>query len=421
MKSLFPLFADRPEIIYLDSAATALKPQVVIDAVTAYLEEYSANVGRGLYPIAEQATLAFETSRETVASFIHALPEEIIFTSGTTGGINLAAQLLASSLKAGDNIIVTDLEHHSNFLPWKELARSKGLDFRIAPSTKDGHIDLTTLDTLIDERTRIFACTAISNVTGGINPINRITALVRKKNPNVHILIDAAQAAGHIPIDAAEWDADFIAFSGHKMYGPTGIGILFGKKQILSKLRPVIFGGGMVLDSCANETEYREAPACFEAGTQNIEGAIGLGAAIDCVTRIGIENIRKHDIDITGYAMRKLSETFGDDIHIIGPSDTESRSSLISFTLKGIHPHDLAQLLGEKGICIRAGEHCARPIHQKLQLPATARISFGIYTSEKDIDKLIGEIKNALLLFKNTKQKTQKPNKTQNLKNSNKL
>lgn len=399
MKSHFPIFKQQSELIYLDSAATAQKPQVVIDAVTDYLGTYSANVGRGLYPLATKATVAFESAREKVATFIHALQEEIIFTSGTTESINLAAKLLTTSIQPSSNIVVTELEHHSNFLPWKELARSKGIEIRITPCTDEGLIDIEALTHLIDKHTSIVAFTAISNVTGGIHDVAHITSLIREKNPNTIIVIDAAQAIGHIPIDAKEWDADFIAFSGHKAYGPTGIGVLCGKKELLEHCSPVTFGGGMVIDSCTDIPEYREIPYRFEAGTPNIEGAIGLGAAIDFISSIGIETMHAHDMELAGYAIEKLRSTFGDSIRIFGPSDIEKRSSLISFTIDGMHPHDLAELLGEKNICIRAGEHCAAPLHQKLNLPATARVSFGIYTDTSDIDRLITEMSSAIKIL----------------------
>lgn len=399
MKSHFPILRHQPNLVYLDSAATSLKPQVVIDAVTNYLGTYSANVGRGLYPLATKATVAFESAREKVATFIHALQEEIIFTSGTTESINLAAQLLTTSIQPSSNIVVTELEHHSNFLPWKELARSKSIELRIAPCTDEGLIDTEKLEALIDEHTRIIAFTAISNVTGGINDVAYITSLIREKNPNTIIVIDAAQAIGHIAIDVKAWDADFIAFSGHKAYGPTGIGILYGKKELLEQCAPISVGGGMVINSCTDIPEYREIPYRFEAGTQNIEGAIGLGAAIDFIKNIGLETLRTHDMELTGYAIEQLRNAFGDSIRIFGPSDIEKRSSLISFTIDGIHPHDLAELLGEKNICIRAGEHCAAPLHRKLNLPATARISFGIYTDTEEIDRLITEMSSAIKIL----------------------
>ena len=399
-KKLFPIFEKHPDLIYLDSAATCLKPASVTLASRKYEEEFSANIARGLYPIAEEATDAFETARGKVARFIGALPEEIIFTSGTTHSINLTAQLLASSLASGDNIIVTELEHHSNFLPWKELARSKNTEFRVADFTDQGLIETEKLLSLIDDRTRVIAFPAISNVIGGLNPVPEIIRLIRAKNPKTIIIVDAAQAVAHIPIDVSLWNADFIAFSGHKMYGPTGIGILYGKKEILEAFSPVTFGGGMVTDSCADIPKYREIPYRFEAGTPNISGVIGLGAAIDFIIDIGFEKIRAHDMEITKYAIQKLTHEFADSIRILGPNDETRRSSLVSFTLEGIHPHDLAHILGEKNICIRAGEHCAAPLHRKLNLSATARISFGIYTTKEDIDKLIEEIKNTLLILK---------------------
>lgn len=405
-RSLFPIFekhparnaahnvADGPDLIYLDSAATSLKPAAVISATRAYEERYSANIARGLYPIAEAATDAFEAARKKVARFIHADPKEIIFTSGATHGINLVAQLLDPLVKSGDNIIVTELEHHSNFLPWKELCQRKSMAFRIAPFTEEGLVDIETLSSLIDDRTRVVAFSAISNVMGGINPTPEIIRIVKEKNPGCITVVDAAQAAGHIDIDATEWNADFITFSGHKMYGPTGIGVLYGKEKVLEHLHPTTFGGGMVTDACADVPEYREIPHRFEAGTPNISGAIGIGEAIDSIVGFDMKKIREHDLEISAYALEKLISAFGDSIRILGPTDIDRRSALISFAINGIHPHDLAALLGEKNICIRAGEHCAAPLHRKLSLPATARISFGIYTTKEDIDKLIFEIKN---------------------------
>ena len=398
-KKLFPLFEKQPGIVYLDSAATCLKPASVTDASRAYEEEFSANIARGLYPIAETATNAFEAAREKVARFINGAPEEIIFTSGTTHGINLAAQLITPSVEAGSNIVITELEHHSNFLPWKELARSKNIELRIAPFTDERIIDSVRLASLVDTHTAIVAFSAISNVMGGVNAVPEIIRAVREKNPRTIVVVDAAQAAAHIRIDATLWNADFIAFSGHKMYGPTGIGILCGKKEILEKCSPVAFGGGMVSDSCADIPEYREIPYRFEAGTQNISGAIGLGAAIDFIAGIGLEEIRRHEIGLSGYATEKLTREFGDSIRILGPREAKERSSLLSFTLEGIHPHDLAHILGEKNICIRAGEHCAAPLHRALSLAATARISFGIYTTKEDIDKLVEGIKKACIFL----------------------
>lgn len=390
LKQDFPLFKHQPNLVYLDSAATSLKPQVVIDAEREYLEHYSTNVGRGLYPLAETATEKFEAARAKVARFIGAKSEkEIIFTSGTTASINLAAELLESSLRPKNNIVVTDLEHHSNFLPWKELALRTGSEFRVAPISKEGCIDTQALANLIDEHTALVAFSAVSNVTGAISPVADIIKLVKTRNPNIVFIVDAAQAISHMPINVSLWDADFVAFSGHKCFGPTGVGVLYGKQSFQETLAPVSYGGGMVLDACADTTEYKAIPHRFEAGTPNIGGVIALGAALDYITNIGIDNIHTHEAALVRYADEKLRESFGNTIRIIGPVDREKQSGILSFVLDGLHPHDIAHLLGESGICVRAGEHCAAPLHRTLGLSATTRVSFSIYNSKEDIDRLI--------------------------------
>ncbi len=392
--------AGGPDLVYLDSAATTLKPRVVIEAEKEYLEHYSANIARGLYPLAEKATEKFEMVREKVSTFIGAeSAKEIIFTSGTTDSLNLAARLLASRLEAGDTIITTAMEHHSNFLPWKELAKKNGLHFRVIPLTEKGTIDIEILKNTIDERTKIVAFSAVSNVLGTINPVKEITTLIKNINPSTIVVIDAAQAVSHMPIDVSEWNADFVAFSGHKMFGPTGVGILYGKSSLLNTLSPVTFGGGMVIDACADETVYKEAPYRFEAGTPNIGGIIALGTAIDYMKSIGMENIQKYEHTLTVYALNRLRETFGENIHIIGPTYPEKQSGIIAFTLSTIHPHDIAATLGEHDICVRAGEHCASPLHKSLGLHATTRISFSIYNSKKDIDKCIAILEEIQTMF----------------------
>lgn len=396
IKQDFPIFKHQPNLTYLDSAATSLKPSVVIDAEKEYLEQYSANVGRGLYPIAEKATEKFEAVRENIARFIGATSSrEIIFTSGTTHSINLAAQLLESFIRPGDNIVVTELEHHSNFLPWKELARRKNIGFRVAPIDTEGLIDAEALAKLVDERTAIIAFSAVSNVTGGINPVADIVKRVKANSSEAMTVIDAAQAIGHSAIDVSGWNADFVAFSAHKCFGSTGVGVLYGKEALLEKLPPVSFGGGMVLDACADETEYKNIPFRFEAGTPNIGGVIAFGAALDYIGTVGIENIRAHEISLAEYALAKLNEAFESAIRIIGPKDPEKRGGIVAFALDGMHPHDIAHLLGESGISVRAGEHCAAPLHRALELNATTRISFSIYNDKQDIDKLISTMKAA--------------------------
>ncbi len=394
IRNSFPIFTNQPDLVYLDSAATALKPTPVIGAEAEYYGNFSSNIARGIYPMAERATEAFEATRSTVAAFIGARPEEIIFTSGTTASLNLTADLLAVRFTPGDNIIVTALEHHSNFLPWKELAKKKGIELRILPVQSDGTLDVTLLLTLLDNHTRIFSLSAISNVLGIINPVAAIIQTARTINPEVLVIVDAAQAVGHIPVDVTAWDADFIAFSGHKVFGPTGTGVLYGKQSLLQTLQPVSFGGGMVLDACAPETLYKESPACFEAGTPNIAGVIGLGAAIDFIQSIGIENIQAHENALALFACRRLKEEFGTALQIIGSLTPEQKSGIVSFVLEGIHPHDVAQLLGEKNICVRAGLQCAAPLHEALNLHASTRLSLSIYNTESDIEKLILGLKD---------------------------
>ncbi len=389
IRQAFPIFTNHPNLVYLDSAATALKPETVMFAEQKYYTHFSSNIARGIYPMAEEATVAFEKVRTTVASFIGARSEEIIFTAGTTASLNLVADLFASHITQNDMLVVTALEHHSNFLPWKELARRTGASFRIIPVTPEGELDEATLPTLITRETKIVALGAVSNVLGIINPIKTIIQKIRRINPNVIVVVDAAQAIGHMPVDVTDWDADFVAFSGHKLFGPTGTGVLFGKHTILQTLRPVSFGGGMVLDACAPETLYKESPACFEAGTPNIAGIIGLGSAIEYINTLGLDAVHAHENALALYTIRRLKEEFGESLHIVGETAPEKKSGIVSFILEGIHPHDTAQLLGEQGICVRAGLQCAAPLHESLNLSASTRISLSVYTTESDIEKLI--------------------------------
>ncbi|HSW39009.1 MAG TPA: SufS family cysteine desulfurase [Acidobacteriota bacterium] len=393
LKKDFPIFERQPALVYLDSAATALKPQAVIDAEREYLSAYPANVGRGLYPLAETATGRFEAVRAKTARFIGAQEKEIIFVSGTTDAINTAARLIGSSVKPDAAIITTELEHHSNFLPWKELAKRTGAAFRIAPIDAEGGIDTAALLDLVDERTALVAFSAVSNVTGAINDVPGIIKAIRAKHPETIIVVDAAQAIAHMPVDVSSWDADLVAFSAHKAFGPTGVGVLYGKAALLETLSPVSFGGGMVLDASSDTPTYKEIPYRFEAGTPNIGGVIAWGTALGYIESIGRDSIHTHETALAAYAIRKLKESFGDAIRIIGPADPEKRSGIISFSLEGIHPHDIAHLLGEAGICVRAGEHCAAPLHRALGLTATTRLSFSVYNSEKDIDIFIEELK----------------------------
>ena len=395
VRQFFPIYAKYPDLHYLDSAATALKPASVIRAEMDYLEHYSGNIARGIYPLAEEATLAFEEARATVTRFLDAdRPEEIIFTAGTTASLNLTAQLLAATVKEGDNIVVTALEHHSNFLPWKELAKERGAEFRILPINEEGFLMLEKLPELVDARTRVLALSAVSNVLGMVNPVAEITATVRTLAPEARVVVDAAQLIGHLPVSVKDWDADFVAFSGHKLFGPTGIGVLYGKYAVLDTLRPVVFGGGMVLDACAQDTLYKEVPARFEAGTPHIAGAIGLGAALRFIEEIGLDTIHAHEQSLITYTLDTLTKHFGNDLTILGTRDVSKKSGIVSFTLAGVHPHDVAQLLGDAHICVRAGLQCAAPLHESLRLPASARISLSLYNTEADIDHLVAGLKH---------------------------
>jgi len=390
VKKNFPIFKHHPDLIYFDSASTSLKPKTVIGAEKEYLEQYSANVGRGLYPLAEKATEKFEAAREKVACYIKATDsKEIIFTAGTTSSINLVAGLLSHMVNDGDNIVTTIIEHHSNFLPWKELAKQKSAKLRIVNITQEGELDMEMLKKTIDARTKIVAFSAISNVLGIINPVEKMIAAVKNINPQTLVLVDAAQAVGALPVDVIKWDADFVACSAHKIFGPTGIGILYGKSGILETLSPVTFGGGMVSETSAQHQVYEKIPTRFEAGTPNIAGAIAFARALDYIESIGLAKIRLHEKTLTAHAMKRLNAAFGNAINILGPTDPQKRGGIISFSFAGIHPHDIAHLLGEENICVRAGHHCAAPLHQALGIDATTRISFSIYNSEEEIDKFI--------------------------------
>jgi cysteine desulfurase / selenocysteine lyase len=398
LKNHFPIFNARPNLVYLDSAATSLTPTPVIDAVSSYYGTLSANVGRGLYETAEETTARFEAVRERTARFLHATADEIVFTRSTTESINLLAYVLEDRINPGDNIVVTALEHHSNFLPWKRLAAKRGAELRIVPFEEDGSICPDTARSFIDSKTKVFTFSAISNVFGTPNDVSDIVRTVKALNPDILTVVDAAQAAGHFPVDVRDWNCDFLAFSGHKCFGPTGIGVLYGKQALLSSLPPYQIGGGMVLDATADEPTYMDAPNRFEAGTPDIASVFGLGAALDFVDSLGVDAIHAYESELATQAISKLEKAFGDSIHILGLNDRRE-SGIVSFTMEGIHPHDIAQVLGERDICIRAGEHCAAPLHRALSLPATARISFSVYNTEADIDRLVEGLKEVKTMF----------------------
>lgn len=399
IKSEFPIFKNHPDLVYLDSAATALKPESVLLAMDGYYREYSSNVSRGLYPLAEKATEKVEEVRAKVATFIDAPESGVVFTPSATAGINIVATGLREKVTAKHNIVVTALEHHSNFLPWKELARVTKAELRIVPVEKDGALSPETVASYIDKNTFVLSFTAISNVLGIINPVEKIVEFARKKNPSLLVLVDVCQAVGHIDVSLQKWDVDFLVFSAHKLFGPTGIGVLAGKPESLNLLSPVNVGGGTVLDALSTPVLYKDIPERLEGGTPNIAGIVGLGSAIDFVSNLGITNIREHEIRLSQLLIAMLQDTFMKKVSILGTTDVEKRVGIISFTITDMHPHDIAQLLGEKGICVRAGEHCARPLHQSFQTPASTRVSLSIYNSEDDVRKLIVGLKDAATIL----------------------
>lgn len=383
----FPLLARSDatgaSVTYLDSAASAQKPRVVLDRLRDFYETGYANIHRGVYPLSESATEAYEGARATVAAFLGARPDEVVFTRSATEAINLVANSYAATfLKPGDEIIVSLLEHHANFVPWQAIARRHGFVLKVAPITPAGDLDLDALKQLITPRCRLLCLTAAANTLGTITPLAEIIPWAHAAGAKV--LVDAAQAAPHGLIDLASWNCDFLVFTGHKLYGPDGIGVLYGKAALLDAMPPWQFGGDMIRSVTIEGTEYAEAPQKFEAGTPPIGAAIGLGAAIDFFRRLDPAVVRAHDRQLLEHASDRLREIPG--ISLIGqPRD---RVGILSFTLQGVHPHDAGSLLGAEGICVRTGFHCAQPLMDHLNLAGTIRASFGLYTGSRDIDRL---------------------------------
>ncbi|NTU47203.1 cysteine desulfurase [Candidatus Roizmanbacteria bacterium] len=393
IKSDFPIFEHLPNLVYLDSTATALKPRVVIEKLTEYYTQYSANIYRGLYRISEKATQEFEAVREHTARFINAKPNEVIFTRNTTEAINLIAYSLGRSIiQEGDEIVTTIMEHHANFVPWQQLAFENGVDLKVVDIDDEGN--LQSLDTVITKRTKLLALTAISNVLGTINPIKDIVKKARTLNPEIIIILDAAQAVPHMKLDVIALDCDFIAFSSHKMCGPTGVGVLWGKQELLQQMPPFLFGGEMISEVSLEKTTFQNPPQRFEAGTPAIGEVIAFGAALSYLESIGMDTIRAHERQLTRYALERLDQQFGDDIRVFGPQNEEDRAGIVAFRFRTVHPHDVAQILDQSQVAVRAGHHCAMPLHKRLQVPATTRASFYVYTTEEDIEKFIKALQN---------------------------
>ncbi len=402
IKKRFPIFENRSDLVYLDSTATSLKPKIVIDKIREYYEKYSANVFRGIYPMSEIATTEFEETREVVSKFINANnAREIIFTRNTTESINLLAYSLGRKiLEPSDEIVTTIMEHHSNFVPWQVLTNEIGATFKVIDINEDGILNLEfkiknseLLKKIISKKTKILALTYISNVLGTINPVEEIIAEAKKINPKIIVIVDAAQAVPHLKIDVRKMGADFIVFSSHKMLGPTGVGVLWGKEKFLNEMYPFMYGGDMIDEVYVDRTTFKDTPHKFEAGTPAIGEVIALKEAIKFLEKVDMKNIRKHEKEITDFAIDRAIAKFGEEIKIFGPKNIDDRGGIISFSFGKFHPHDIAQILADSGICVRAGHHCAMPLHTRLKVPATVRASFYIYNDENDVEKLIEGLK----------------------------
>jgi cysteine desulfurase/selenocysteine lyase len=405
----FPILAREVHgvpLVYLDSANTSQKPQVVLDTLTDFYARHNANVARAVHTLGSEATTAFETARDKVAAFINAPNrDEVVFTKNISESLNLLAYTISNAttfpgadrfrIGPGDEVVVTEMEHHSNLVPWQLLCQRSGATFRWIPIDDDGRLVESAIDDVITERTKVVSFVHQSNALGTVNPVRRIVE--RARAVGALSIVDAAQSAPHRPLDVQEIGADFVAFTGHKLYGPTGIGVLWGRYDLLAALPPFLGGGEMIETVDMTGTTYAAPPHRFEAGTQPIAQAVGLGAAIDYVSAIGMDEIAAHEHELVAYALDGLAGV--DGLRIIGPADPVDRGATIAFTLAGVHPHDVAQLLDEQGIAVRAGHHCARPVCVRYGIPATTRASFGVYTTTEEIDALVRGVENVKEVF----------------------
>jgi len=402
----FPIFTrtirDGKKLVYLDSGATSQKPQVVIDAEVDFYAKHNAAAHRGAHQLAEEATEMFEASRETVASFLGAKTEEIVFTKSATESLNLLAYAFSNAepgsqfaVSSEHSIVVSEMEHHANLIPWQQLAKRSGADLKWFGVTSDGRLDESNIDSLISSKTKIVAITQQSNVLGTINNLDRI--IKKAHEVGAIVIVDACQSVPHIPVDVTKLGADFLAFSGHKVLGPTGVGVLWGRYELLDNLPPFLFGGSMIENVTMTDATWAEAPRKFEAGVPNMAQVVGLAAGIKYLQSIGLEEVHQHEKALTGYLLNELNQIPG--IAIVGPTDISLRGGTVSFTLDGIHPHDLGQYLDSAGIAVRTGHHCAWPLTRALGVPATTRASLYLYNDNSDIDALIAAIKDAKKYF----------------------
>jgi cysteine desulfurase/selenocysteine lyase len=417
IKSDFPIFQQKllgdKDLVYLDSAATSQKPNQVIDALTNFYRTSNGGIHRGSHALAERATMLYEDARSNIASFIGAEANEIVFTKNATESINLVAYSFSNAtakkqqghalsdieerfvVGPNDEILLTEMEHHANLVPWQELHLKTGVQLKFIPITDDGYLDLGTFDTLISERTKIVSIVHQSNILGTINQVEKIFAQAKKVGALT--LLDSCQSVPHMPVDVRQLDPDFMAFSGHKMLGPNGVGVLYVKSDILQDLSVFITGGSMIEVVHLDHSSYAKGVARFEAGTQSAADVIGLSAAVDYLRKIGMQNVHEHGLDLTKYALEKLQESRG--VKIVGPQTMKERGSAISFVVDDIHPHDVGQFLDADGIAVRVGHHCAWPVCRRMAVPATTRASFYIYNQKSDVDVMIESLQKAQKFF----------------------
>ena len=380
-------------LVYLDNAATSQKPKEVIDSMVDYYEGYNANVHRSIHTLGEEATSKFEEAHQKIADFINAGSYcNIILTKNTTESLNLLAYSLTSKLKKGDEIVISQMEHHSNFVPWQQLAKSRGLKLNFITISKDGKLDEESIKRNIGKKTKIVSLTHVSNVLGTINPIEKIAKIAHESG--ALIIVDGAQAAPHMPLDVKKLDADFYAFSGHKMLGPTGVGVLYGKSELLEGMQPFLYGGEMIREVGFEDSTFNDIPWKFEAGTPNIIGGIGLGVAIDYLNNRGMKNIWQRDKELSDYAIKGLSGI--KEVTVYGPKE---RGSVVAFNVGDVHAHDVSQVLDSEGVAIRAGHHCCMPLMSVLKVPATARASFYLYNTEEEVDAFVKAIDKVKKIF----------------------
>lgn len=381
-------------LVYFDNAATSQKPKQVINSIDFCYRNYNANVHRSIHQLGEEATAKYLEAHEKVAHFINADSyQNIIFTKNTTESLNLAAYSLTAGLKKGDEIVISQMEHHSNFVPWQQLAKQRGLELKFIKVNEEGKLDEESIKKNINKKTKIVSLTHVSNVLGTMNPVHEIAKTAHENN--ALLVVDGAQAAPHMPVDVKKLDADFYAFSGHKMLGPNGAGVLYGKKELLENMQPFLYGGEMIKEVKFDDTQFNELPWKFEAGTPSIAEGIGLGAAIDYLNKVGMKQIHERGKEIVEYAVEKLKEIKG--VTIYGPKE---RGAVVSFNLNGVHAHDVSQILDSEGVAIRAGHHCCMPLMGVLGVAATARASFYLYNTEKEVDVFINAIHKVKDVFK---------------------